>query len=179
MTDSSPAPVALIVEGMARFREQMEANDQHSRAISAKTKWIVKWSGVLLALMAVAVIVQILAMRSELLVMIEHLEGMYTDFRVMAQNLDGMTGQVGVIQTRVAGLPYIATDMTAVSSEVWSMRTAIGGMDDSVKTMSTDVAVLRDTTGEMGFHFRNVQQSVDYMNHNVGQMLRPLSILPR
>jgi hypothetical protein len=52
-------------------------------------------------------------------------------------------------------------------------------MDDSVKTMSTDVAVLRDTTGEMGFHFRNVQQSVDYMNHNVGQMLRPLSILPR
>ena len=117
---------------------------------------IVKWSGVLLALMAVAVIVQILAMRSELLVMIEHLEGMYMDFRVMAQNLDGMTGQVGVIQTRVAGLPYIAKDVTEMSAEVWSMRTAIGEMDDSVRTMSTDVAVLRDTTGEMGFHFRDV-----------------------
>lgn len=179
MTDSSPAPVALIVEGMARFREQMEVNDQHSRAISARTKAIVKWSGVLLAVMAAAVIIQILAMRSELLVMIEHLQGMYTDFRVMAQNLEGMTSQVGVIQTRVVGLPYIATDMTAVNTEVWAMRTAIGGMSDSVGTMSSGVAVLRDTTGEMGFHFRSVQQSVDYMNHNVGQMLRPLSILPR
>ncbi len=179
MTDSPSEPVALIAEGMARFREQMESNDRESLAISTKTKWIVKWGGVLLALMALAVILQILAMRSELLVMIRHLERMYSDFQVMATNVDGMTGQVGAIQTRVARLPHIASDMTAMNADVWGMRTAIGGMTNSVKTMSTDVAVLRDTTGEMGYHFRNVQQSVDYMNYNVGQMLRPLSILPR
>jgi uncharacterized protein YoxC len=179
MTDSPSEAVALIAQGMARFREQMESNDRESLAISAKTKWIVKWSGVLLALMAVAVVIQILGMRSELLVMIGHLDRMYGDFQQMATNVDGMTGQVGEIQARVARLPHIATDMTAMNTDVWGMRTAIGGMTDNVNAMSNDVAILRDGTGEMGYHFRNVQQSVDFMNHNVGQMLRPLSVLPR
>jgi uncharacterized protein YoxC len=179
MTDAPSESVALIAEGMARFREQMESNDRESLAISAKTKWIVKWSGVLLALMVVAVVLQILTMRSELLVMIRHLERMYADFQVMATNVDGMTGQVGSIQARVARLPHLATDVTAMNADVWGMRTAIGGMTGNVEAMSTHVTVLRDTTGEMTYHFRNVQQSVDYMNYNVGQMLRPLSVLPR
>ena len=179
MTDPSPTAVALIVDAMTRFRAQMEANDRESLAISIRTKWIVKFGGVLLVVMGVAIIVQILSMRSELLVMIENLERMYSDFGVMAENLDGMTGQVKAIQGRVTGLPSIAKDMTAINTDVWTMRTAIGGMSDNVNTISTDVTLLRDTTREMGYHFNNVQQSVDYMSRNVSQMLRPLSILPR
>jgi DNA anti-recombination protein RmuC len=179
MTESTSPPVALFADAMVRFRTQMEANDRESLAISIRTKWIVKLGGVLLVVMGVAIGVQILSMRSELLLMIENLERMYSDFGVMAKNLDGMTGQVKVIQGRVTGLPSIATDMTAINTDVWAMRTAIGGMSDKVSIITTDVGQLKDTTREMGYHFNNVQKSVDYMSHNVGQMLRPLSVIPR
>jgi hypothetical protein len=118
-------------------------------------------------------------MRSELLVMIRHLQRMRRDFQVMATNVDGTADQVEAIQTCVASLPHIAAGMTATNADAWRWRTAIGGMTDRARAMSADVAMLGDTNGEMGYHFRSVQLSVDYMNHNVGQMLRPLSILPR
>jgi hypothetical protein len=179
MTDASSPAVAQIAEAMSRFRTEMEDNDRRSLAISIRTKWMVKFGSVLLAMMGVVLIFQILHMRAELLLMIQHLDAMYLDFGIMAKDLDVMTGQVAVIQGRVAGLPSVAADMTSVNSDVGSIGGAVGAMTDHVRTITGDVALLRDTTREMGYHFNNVQQSVDYMSHNVGQMLRPLSVLPR
>ena len=53
MTESSLPAVALIAEGMARFRDQMESNDRFSREISAKTKRIVGLAGIALAATAI------------------------------------------------------------------------------------------------------------------------------
>lgn len=179
MTDSSLPAVALIAEGMARFRDEMEANDRFSREISAKTKKIVRGAGLALVATAVVVIVQILAMRSELMVMIENLDDMYRQFQVMGGNLDTMTNQVGSIGARVSELPSIAGDMSAINHEMGGIRRAVGAMTNNVSAMTTDTTVLRDITGEMAQHFREVEQTVGYLNYNVGQMMRPMSMIPR
>lgn len=179
MTDAAPNPLSLIAEGMIRFREEMEANDRLSRSIAAKTKGIFKYAVLLLAAMIVMVLFHILAMRSELMAMITNLDNMYMDFGIMAKNVNGMTNQMGSIGARVTELPSIAVDMSAINQEVWSMRTAVGGMNHSIGTMNTDMAVLRDTTREMTHHFRGVQQAVDHINYNVGHMMRPMSVFPR
>jgi hypothetical protein len=179
MTAPSSKPALLIAEGMARFRQEMEANDRVSLEITKRTKRIIKWVGLFLAAMTAAVVVQIWTMRSDLMAMVEILQDMYLRFDVIASNLDTMTTEVGAIQVRVADFPVVAADVTAINTDVKDIRWAMGAMTGNVSTMTTNMTLLRDTTGEMTRHFYDVQQTVGSLNYNIEQMLRPLSIVPR
>jgi hypothetical protein len=179
MTDPSPTPVSLIADGMARFREEMDANNRYSLEISIKTKRILAWSVLFLGVITIVLLFQIVTMRSDLMIMVEIMEDMYSRFQLMARNVDGMTGQVVSIQKRVADFPSVAADMTAINGDVGHMRGAIGDMTGHVGAMAADMAALRDTTAEMYHHFYDVQGAVGTMNYNVDQMMRPMSLLPR
>ena len=179
MTDPSATPISLIVDGMARFREEMDANNRFSLAISIRTKRILVWSVLFLGLMAMVLVFQIVTMRSDLMSMVEMMQDMYSRFQIMAQNVDGMTDQVGSIQKRVSDFPAVAADMTAINGDVGNMRRGIGDMTGHVGAMTADMAALRDTTAEMYHHFYDVQGAVGTMNYNVEQMMRPMSLLPR
>jgi hypothetical protein len=179
MTEPSTNPAVLIAEGMARFREEMEANDRVSLAISRKTKSIMKWVGLSLAAMTATVVFHIWTMRTDLMAMVRILENMYQSFDAISSHLDVMTGQMKTIQARVADLPSVAGDMTAINLDVKDLRWAMGTMNSNVSAMTLDMARLRDTTGEMSRHFFDVQQTVGGLNYNIEQMLRPMSMVPR
>jgi len=179
MTAANSHWASIVADGMARFREEMENNDRLSLAIALKTKKIVKFMGLLVAVAIIVVIFQIFSMRSELMVMVLNLEEMYKQFQFMSVNLDTMTNQVQSIRERVADLPLIVTDMSSINADVALMQRAIGGMTKDVTAMTLNTTVLRDATGEMAFHFHQVQQTVGHLNYNVEEMMRPLSIFPR
>jgi len=147
--------------------------------ISIKTKRILAWSVIFLGVITIVLLFQIVTMRSDLMIMVEIMEDMYSRFQLMARNVDGMTGQVVSIQKRVADFPSVAADMTAINGDVGHMRGAIGDMTGHVGAMAADMAALRDTTAEMYHHFYDVQGAVGTMNYNVEQMMRPMSLLPR
>jgi hypothetical protein len=179
MTEDSRDPSVLIADGMARFRREMEENDRVALAISLRTKRMLQAVLAFLAVMALAVVVQIWSMRADLMALVGIMDGMFTDFQGMAADMEAMTGTVAAIQSRVADLPSVATDLTEIHAAVGQMDGATGTMNLNVTALSSELSRLRATTAEMTGHFQEVQRVVGGMGYDVEQMLRPLSVLPR
>jgi hypothetical protein len=179
MTEPPASPAVLFARAMGRFRDEMEANDRTSAAIAAKTKRIIVWMGGLVALLALAIVIQIVSMRSDLMGMLEILQEMFVRFETMSTDMSAITGQVTSIQGRVSDFPSVAGDMVAISRDVTEMRRSVGGITGDLSTMSEAMTLMRGTTGEMTHHFHVTQQTVGHLNYNVEQMLRPMSMMPR
>jgi hypothetical protein len=164
---------------MSAFRQVTEEEDRLSIKIAQRTKGLVVFGLVLCAVLSVVIFWLIWEMRAELMVMVQILRDMFLRFEVMADNLELMTEQMASIESRVADLPTVADNMTGVTTDVKDVRWTMMTMTGDVAGLAADIGGIQNTTAEMAGHFRQVQLSVDKLSHDVEQMLRPISLLPR
>jgi len=167
------------LEGMIRFRNNMEKEESISRAIAARTTRMFQIATLLAAIIGAVLLSQIITMRADLRLMIAQLEDTYLRFGSMANSIEVVTEQVSRIQQNVADLPVIAGEVRGIRSEMATMTPSLSAMTKDVGAVSANVRSMSSATGEMSYHFQTVDQTLRGMNYNVGHMLSPLGAMPR
>lgn len=179
MTDQKDQALGIVCEDMEVFRAEMEAVDRISTKIGNKTSKVIRIVVGLLSVVSVYLLVLTYNMADDLGAMIDSLDGMYVEFGSMSQEMHLMTDHVLSIGTNVSGMPTIVENMQHLNADVGEMVGSMESVNRDITAMDTNVSHIGTTTTEMSYRFQNVQRSVNMMNYDVRQMLRPMAVMPR
>lgn len=171
--------VAIASESMEIFRVEMETIDRISRKISGKTSRMIRIVLVFLTVISVYLVFLTYSMSQDLSAMISSLDEMYVEFGSMSTEMRQITVHVESMGQNVHGLPSIAQNMQNLNGDVGDMQVSLEGVSRDMGAVDGNVGAIGTGTSEMSYRFANVQRTVKVMQHDIHNMLRPMSILPR
>ena len=113
---------------------------------------------------------------------VEHLANdmvlMYEHFGKMADDMNEMTRSVVHMGKNIRTIPMMTAEMGLMVGNVNSMRGDVQAMTSDVITMDTNLETIAQGVHSMSGRFIHLNQSVEYMRHNVGKMSSPLKKMP-
>ncbi|PCI40519.1 MAG: hypothetical protein COB46_06710 [Rhodospirillaceae bacterium] len=171
--------IAIAAEGMEVFRVEMEMIDSLSHKIGHKTTRIIRIVLGLLSVISIYLIILTFTMGRDLTLMIDSLDAMYLEFGSMSSAMRDITANVQNMGTSIQGMPTIAQNMQHLNADVGDMLVSVEIMNQDMAGMDSNMSVVGTSTTEMSHRFNNVQRSVNMMQYDVNQMLKPLDIMPR
>jgi len=171
--------VAIASESMEIFRVEMETIDRISRKISAKTSRMIRVVLAFLAVISVYLIFLTYSMSQDLSSMISSLDEMYVEFGSMSTEMRQITSHVKSMGHNVHGLPSIGQNMQYLNGDVGDMQLSLEGVSRDMEAVDANVGYIGNGTSEMSYRFANVQRTVKVMEHDIHNMLRPMSMMPR
>jgi len=179
MSTQKPDLVNIASEGMEIFRVEMETIDRISKKISAKTNRIIKVVLTLLTVISVYLVFLIVSMSQDLSAMIGSLDAMYVEFGSMSGEMRQITAHVNNMGQNVHGITSIGHNMQQMNVDVGDMLLSLENVDRDMQMIDANVGGVSNGTSEMAYRFHNVQGAVNVMQHDIGNMLRPMNMIPR
>lgn len=172
-------PVNIACEGMEIFRVEMETIARISKKISAKTNRIIKVVLGLLTVISIYLVFLIVSMSQDLSAMIGSLDAMYVEFGSMSGEMRQITAHVTNMGQNVHGITSIGQNMQQMNVDVGDMLLSLENVSRDMQTIDANVGYVGTGTSEMAYRFHNVQGAVNVMQHDIGNMLRPMNMMPR
>lgn len=157
----------------------METIDRISRKISAKTSRMIRVVLMFLTVISVYLMFLTYSMSQDLSSMIDSLDEMYVEFGSMSTEMRQITSHVKNMGANVHGMPAIAENMQLLNGDVGNMQVSLEGVSRDMQAVDANVGYIGTGTSEMSYRFANVQRTVNVMEHDIHNMLRPMSMMPR
>jgi uncharacterized protein YoxC len=161
-------------QNISKLESQLQGITEKSSVIYRKTTMVIRTVFISIGLLMLVNLYFIFDFASNILVMINSMEAMYTHFGNVTEQVHGMTGDVKNMSENVALMPAIADKMGSMNGHVQSMTQNVDAMQGNVAIMKEDVVGINADMGQMSQRFVNVNQSMDGMVGNVNQMSRPI-----
>jgi len=97
----------------------------------------------------------------------------------MSTEMRQITSHVKNMGQNVHGLPSIGQNMQYLNGDVGDMQVSLEGVSRDMGAVDANVGYIGNGTSEMSYRFANVQRTVKVMEHDIHNMLRPMSMMPR